>query len=115
MPPLTNSRLLGLFLPAEQWRRNRLAINIAAALVIPQETWATSCSFLASASLPGAALGPVVAGALTHPSMRAIVFFNGFVFLLLLGYAWRSIGPAIQAAARTSTDLRPPGSDVRIS
>jgi MFS family permease len=70
----------------------------------------------------GAALGPVVAGALTHLSMRAIFFFNGFVFLLLLGYAWRSIGPAIQAATRARPDLQPPGfdfqppdSDVRIS
>ncbi len=90
-----------------------VVIYTLASLVIPQETRATSFSFLASASLMGAALGPVMAGALTHLSMRAIFFFNGFVFLLLLGYAWRSIGPAIQAAARSRPDLRPPGSDFR--
>ena len=66
--------------------------------VIPQETRATSFSFLASASLLGAAVGPVAAGALAHLSIRAIFFFNSFVFFLLLLYAAKSIGPAIRAA-----------------
>ena len=74
--------------------------------VIPQETRATSFSFLASAGLLGAAIGPVVAGALTHVSIRAIFFFNSGVFLLLLVYAWKSIGAAILASQPTS-DIRP--------
>ena len=74
--------------------------------VIPKETRATSFSFLASAGLLGAAIGPVVAGLLTHLSIRAIFFFNGAVFFLLLLYAWKSIGAAIQAAALANSGQR---------
>jgi MFS family permease len=81
--------------------------------VIPQETRATSFSFLASASLLGASLGPVVAGALTYLSIRAIFFFNSLMFLLLALYSWRSIGPALRAAAQT--DSSPPPSTSAIS
>jgi MFS transporter, DHA1 family, multidrug resistance protein len=87
-----------------------VVIYTLASLVIPKETRATSFSFLASASLMGAAIGPVVAGVLTHLSIRATFIFNGFIFLLLLLYVWKSIGPAIRAATPTS-DLRPPTSD----
>jgi DHA1 family multidrug resistance protein-like MFS transporter len=80
-------------------------------LAIPRETRATSFSFLASASLLGAAAGPVVAGALTHLSIRAIFLFNGAVFFLLLLYAWKSIGPAIQAAAHAASSRKHGGDD----
>jgi DHA1 family multidrug resistance protein-like MFS transporter len=75
-----------------------VVIYTLASLVIPKETRGTSFSFLASASLLGAAAGPVAAGALTHLNIRATFFFNGAVFFLLLLYAWKSIGAAIQAA-----------------
>lgn len=84
-----------------------VVIYTLASLVIPKETWATSFSFLASASLLGAAIGSVAAGILTHLSIRAIFFFNGSVFFLLLIYAWKSIGPAIRAA-HTTSEFRPP-------
>ncbi len=90
-----------------------VVIYTLGSMVIPQETRATSFAFLASAGLLGAAIGPFVAGALTHLSLRAIFFFNGFVFLLLLAYASKSIGPAIRAAAAFATDLRPLTSDFR--
>ncbi len=51
--------------------------------VIPAETRATSFSFLASAALLGGAIGPIVAGALTHLNIRAIFFFDSFLFLCL--------------------------------
>ena len=75
-----------------------VVIYTLASRVIPQATRATSFSFLASASLLGASIGPVVAGTLTHLNIRAIFFFNGAVFLFLLLYSWKSIGPAIHAA-----------------
>lgn len=90
-----------------------VVIYTLGSMVIPQETRATSFSFLASAGLLGAAVGPVVAGALTHLSIRAIFFFNGLVFFLLLAYAWKSIGPAIRAAAARTADFRPPTSDLQ--
>ncbi len=80
-----------------------VVIYTLGSLVIPKETRATSFSFLASASLLGAALGPVVAGFLTHASIRTIFFFNSLVFLMLLLYAWRGIGPAVEAAGRAAT------------
>ncbi len=86
-----------------------VVIYTLGSMVIPQATRATSFAFLASAGLLGAAIGPVVAGTLAHLSLRAIFFFNGFVFFLLLTYAWNSIGPAIRAAA----DVRPQTSDLR--
>lgn len=60
--------------------------------IIPAQTRATSFSFLSSSGLLGAAVGPVVAGTLTHLSLRAIFFFNSFVFLLLWILSFRSIG-----------------------
>jgi len=60
--------------------------------IIPAQTRATSFSFLSSSGLLGAAVGPVVAGTLTHISLRAIFFFNSFVFLFLLILSFRSIG-----------------------
>jgi DHA1 family multidrug resistance protein-like MFS transporter len=51
--------------------------------MIPAETRATSFSFLASAALLGGATGPSVAGALTHISIRAVFFFNAFLFFSL--------------------------------
>jgi MFS family permease len=89
-----------------------VVIYTLASLVIPKETRATSFSFLASAALLGAAIGPVAAGGLTHLNIRAIFFFNGAVFFFLLLYAWRSIGPAIRAASQTS-DIRHQTSDLR--
>jgi MFS family permease len=70
--------------------------------VIPKETRATSFSFLASAGLLGAAVGPIVAGVLTHVHIRAIFFFNAAIFLALLAYAWRSIGAALRAAQQAA-------------
>jgi DHA1 family multidrug resistance protein-like MFS transporter len=84
-----------------------VVIYTLASMVIPEETRATSFSFLASASLMGAAIGPIAAGVLTHLDIRATFFFNSIVFFLLLLYAWKAIGPALQAARQTS-DLRPP-------
>jgi MFS family permease len=81
-----------------------VVIYTLGSMVIPKETRATSFSFLASAGLLGAAIGPVVAGVLTHLSIRAIFFFNGAVFFLLLLYAWKSIGAAIQAAAMSTSE-----------
>jgi DHA1 family multidrug resistance protein-like MFS transporter len=75
-----------------------VVIYTLASLVIPKETRATSFSFLASASLLGASIGPVAAGALTHVNIRATFFFNAAVFLLLLIYCWKAIGPAMRAA-----------------
>jgi DHA1 family multidrug resistance protein-like MFS transporter len=83
-----------------------VVIYTLGSMVIPKETRATSFSFLASAGLLGAAIGPVVAGLLTHLSIRAIFFFNGAVFFLLLLYAWKSIGAAIQAAAMSTSVQR---------
>jgi len=83
-----------------------VVIYTLGSMVIPKETRATSFSFLASAGLLGAAIGPVVAGVLTHLSIRAIFFFNGAVFFLLLLYAWKSIGAAIQAAAISTSVQR---------
>ncbi len=60
--------------------------------VIPVHTRATSFSFLSSSGLLGAALGPVVAGALTHLSLRAIFFFNSLVFLFLIVLSYRFFG-----------------------
>ncbi len=82
-----------------------VVIYTLASMVIPKETRGTSFSFLASASLMGAAIGPVAAGLLTHLNIRATFFFNGLVFFVLLLYAWRSIGAAMHAAIQTS-DLR---------
>ncbi len=59
--------------------------------VIPVETRATSFSFLSSAGLLGASIGPIAAGLLTYFSMRAVFFFNGLAFLALLILAWKSI------------------------
>jgi DHA1 family multidrug resistance protein-like MFS transporter len=59
--------------------------------IIPPETRGTSFSFLASAAMLGGAAGPVVAGELAYVSLRAIFFFNAFVFLLLLAYCWKAI------------------------
>jgi len=76
-----------------------VVIYTAASRVIPKETRATSFSFLASASLCGASIGPVMAGALTHLDIRATFFFNAGLFLLLLIYASRSMGAAIQTTS----------------
>jgi MFS family permease len=62
-----------------------------ASRIIPAETRATSFGFLSSAALIGGAAGPVVAGALTHISIRAIFFFNGGLYLALLFLAWKSV------------------------
>jgi DHA1 family multidrug resistance protein-like MFS transporter len=108
---------MGLVWAAEQLLVLRLALGLLAggcmvvmytlaSMVVPKETRGTSFSFLASASLLGAAIGPVAAGVLTHLNIRATFFFNGIVFFLLLLYAWKSIGPAIQAADQAS-DSRP--------
>lgn len=59
--------------------------------IIPSETRGTSFSFLASAALLGSAAGPVVAGELTHVSIRAIFFFDSAAFLLLLIYSWKTV------------------------
>ncbi|NWG12550.1 MAG: MFS transporter [Acidobacteria bacterium] len=59
--------------------------------VIPAETRATSFSFLASAALLGGATGPILAGALTHLSIRAIFFFNSLLFLFLWLMAFRTV------------------------
>ncbi len=88
-----------------------VVIYTLGSLVIPKETRATSFSFLASSGLLGAAIGPVVAGLLAHLSLRAIFIFDGMVFLVLLVYAWKSIGPAILAARGKTSDLRPQTSD----
>jgi len=79
-----------------------VVIYTLASMVIPEETRATSFSFLASASLMGAAIGPIAAGVLTHLDIRATFFFNSIVFFLLLLYAWKAIGPAVHAARRIS-------------
>jgi len=79
-----------------------VVIYTLASMVIPEETRATSFSFLASASLMGAAIGPIAAGVLTHLDIRATFFFNSIVFFLLLLYAWKAIGPAVRAARRIS-------------
>jgi len=60
--------------------------------IIPAQTRATSFSFLSSSGLLGAAVGPVVAGTLTHISLRAIFFFNSLIFLFLLILSFRFIG-----------------------
>lgn len=78
-----------------------VVIYTLASRVIPKETRGTSFSFLASASLLGAAIGPVAAGFLTNLNIRATFFFNGTVFLFLLLFAWKFIGPAIDAANRS--------------
>jgi MFS family permease len=62
-----------------------------AGLTIPRETRGTSFSILASAAMLGGAAGPVVAGELAYVSLRAIFFFNAFVFLLLLVYSWKTV------------------------
>ncbi|HYK92095.1 MAG TPA: MFS transporter [Acidobacteriota bacterium] len=73
--------------------------------VIPAHSRATSFSFLSSSGLLGASLGPVVAGALTHLSLRAIFFFNSFVFLLLLALSYRTVGGnAAQGSSRLSEE-----------
>ncbi len=60
--------------------------------IIPSQTRATSFSFLSSSGLLGAAVGPVVAGALTHLSLRAVFFFNSLVFLFLIVLSYRFFG-----------------------
>jgi DHA1 family multidrug resistance protein-like MFS transporter len=70
--------------------------------IIPAETRATSFSFLSSAGLLGAALGPIVAGLLTHLNLRAVFFFNGILFFALLLSAWRFIQPPSGAGYRVS-------------
>jgi DHA1 family multidrug resistance protein-like MFS transporter len=62
-----------------------------AGLTVPRETRGTSFSILASAAMLGGAAGPVVAGELAYVSLRAIFFFNAFVFLLLLAYCWKNV------------------------
>ncbi len=59
--------------------------------VIPAETRATSFSFLASAGMLGASIGPIAAGLLTYISIRAVFLFNGLLFLVLLLLAWKSV------------------------
>jgi MFS family permease len=59
--------------------------------IIPQETRATSFSFLSSAALLGGSLGPIGAGALTHVDIRAIFFFNSLVFLMLVVVSWKLV------------------------
>ncbi len=59
--------------------------------IIPAETRATSFSFLSSAGLLGASIGPIAAGLLTYFSMRAVFFFNALLFLGLLILAWKSV------------------------
>jgi MFS family permease len=70
--------------------------------IIPAETRATSFSFLSSAGLLGAALGPIVAGLLTHLSLRAVFFFNGMLFMALFLLARRYIQPLQPAGDRVS-------------
>lgn len=61
--------------------------------IIPQETRGTSFSFLSSSALLGGACGPVIAGFLTHIDLRAVFFFNGFLFLGLFLLSWKNIQP----------------------
>jgi len=67
--------------------------------IIPAETRATSFSFLSSAGLLGAAVGPIVAGLLTHLSLRAVFFFNGLLFFVLYFLARRYVLPLEASAA----------------
>jgi MFS family permease len=59
--------------------------------IIPAETRGTSFSILSSAALLGGSMGPIVAGLLTHLSMRAVFFFNSLLFFVLLLLAWRFV------------------------
>jgi DHA1 family multidrug resistance protein-like MFS transporter len=68
--------------------------------IIPAETRATSFSFLSSAALLGAAMGPIVAGLLTVLNLRAVFFFNGMLFFTLLLLAWRFVQPPPSARDR---------------
>jgi MFS family permease len=79
-----------------------VVIYTLGSVVIPKETRATSFSFLASAGLLGAAVGPVAAGVLTHLHIRATFFFDAAMFLLLFLYAWKSIGAAMREVQRSA-------------
>ncbi len=65
-----------------------VVIYTLASQIIPAETRGTSFSFLSSAGLLGASIGPIAAGLLTHISMRAVFFFNSLLFLAMLILAW---------------------------
>ena len=59
--------------------------------MIPEETRATSFSFLASSALLGSALGPTTAGAVTHLDIRAVFFLNSLILWAILAVTWKSI------------------------
>jgi len=59
--------------------------------IIPEATRGTSFSILSSASLLGGAAGPILAGFLSHLSLRAIFFFNSVIFLFLFLVSWKSL------------------------
>jgi MFS transporter, DHA1 family, multidrug resistance protein len=67
--------------------------------IIPPETRGTSFSFLSSSALLGGACGPIIAGFLTHIDLRAVFFFNAFLFLGLFLLSWRNIRPPEKPAA----------------
>jgi DHA1 family multidrug resistance protein-like MFS transporter len=63
----------------------------AAHHVIPGEYRGTGFAMLSGTSMLGGAAGPIIAGAIAGLSIRSIFVFNSVVYLLMIGFVYRSV------------------------
>src|SRR6516162_11449464 len=63
----------------------------AAHHVIPREYRGTGFAMLSGTSMLGGAAGPIIAGAIAGLSIRSIFVFNSVVYLLMIGFVYRSV------------------------